>query len=340
MTASELSSRNLALLKDPVFDLPKARPPGNFGDFREETFDAFFQRLQTFEEPFASVLHARGDRMQSLSAAVVAAWRFTWEGTGPPPIHLAAGVRGVREELISMSRRHSIRVLPGQCWYRLAAWNGVEERKHMFHTPFELPPKSYRFSTSGAPTLYLANSVYLCWLECGEPGIDDCFVSRFEVDAEGFEFLDVPCNHQAYVIRLDFLDIARSAQECLYRIRPRPQVSFRGLLVLARAQDRAARMESNRRSDRKRCAHDFRDHRKGCLMAGAAIVLMTPDDEARLRDHFRQEHDPSYEKQLTPQPRPNVIFEAGLAMAKFRDKTVLVRAGPIRQFSDISGMTC
>ncbi|MFA5922666.1 MAG: nucleotide-binding protein [Methylococcaceae bacterium] len=77
---------------------------------------------------------------------------------------------------------------------------------------------------------------------------------------------------------------------------------------------------------------------KGFSMAGAAIVLLTPDDEARLRPHFHQPQDPSHEKELTPQPRPNVLFEAGLAMAKFRDKTILVRTGQVRPFSDIAGM--
>jgi hypothetical protein len=33
-----------------------------------------------------------------------------------------------------------------------------------------------------------------------------------------------------------------------------------------------------------------------------------------------------------------VLFEAGLAMAKFRDKTIFVRAARVRQFSDIGGM--
>jgi len=77
---------------------------------------------------------------------------------------------------------------------------------------------------------------------------------------------------------------------------------------------------------------------KGFSMAGAAVVLLTPDDEARLLPHFHEEHDASHEKELTPQPRPNVLFEAGLAMAKFRDKIIFVRAGHVRQFSDISGM--
>jgi hypothetical protein len=42
--------------------------------------------------------------------------------------------------------------------------------------------------------------------------------------------------------------------------------------------------------------------------------------------------------ELTPQPRPNVIFEAGLAMAKFRDSTILVRVGEIRPFTDVAGV--
>ena len=77
---------------------------------------------------------------------------------------------------------------------------------------------------------------------------------------------------------------------------------------------------------------------KGFSMAGAAVVLLTPDDEARLLPHFHQLHDAAHEKELTPQPRPNVLFEAGLAMAKFQDKTILVRAGQVRPFSDIAGM--
>jgi hypothetical protein len=55
----------------------------------------------------------------------------------------------------------------------------------------------------GAPALYLANSVYLCWLECDQPEIDKCVVSRFEVDPSEFDFLDLPFSHQAYLTPLD-----------------------------------------------------------------------------------------------------------------------------------------
>lgn len=72
--------------------------------------------------------------------------------------------------------------------------------------------------------------------------------------------------------------------------------------------------------------------------AQAVIVLMTPDDEARLREEFREEDEPPYEKELTPQPRPNVLYEGGIAMAKHPKRTVIVKIGNLRPFSDIEGM--
>ena len=78
---------------------------------------------------------------------------------------------------------------------------------------------------------------------------------------------------------------------------------------------------------------------KAFSLAQAVVVLMTPDDEARLRSlyHHRQRKEPAYETELTPQARPNVLFEAGMAMGRNPDRTILVEIGDLRPFTDIAG---
>jgi len=76
----------------------------------------------------------------------------------------------------------------------------------------------------------------------------------------------------------------------------------------------------------------------GFRTARAALVLLTSDDEARLRPEFRGPNDPLFEQDLMPQPRPNVLFEAGMAWARFPNSTVLVQMGLVRPFSDIAGV--
>lgn len=76
---------------------------------------------------------------------------------------------------------------------------------------------------------------------------------------------------------------------------------------------------------------------KGIGGAAATVVLLTPDDEARLRVPFRAATDPSHETRLTPQPRLNVVFEAGMAIGRDAKRTVLVQIGQVRPFSNIAG---
>ena len=71
--------------------------------------------------------------------------------------------------------------------------------------------------------------------------------------------------------------------------------------------------------------------------AHAVVVLFTPDDEARLKRELRRDSDPTYETELTGQARPNVLFEAGMAMSRSQYRTVLVELGDLRPFSDLGG---
>lgn len=71
--------------------------------------------------------------------------------------------------------------------------------------------------------------------------------------------------------------------------------------------------------------------------AQAAVVLLSPDDEAKLRADLLQADDSPSEQVLTGQARPNVLFEAGMAFGTHENETVLVQFGQVRPFSDILG---
>lgn len=68
----------------------------------------------------------------------------------------------------------------------------------------------------------------------------------------------------------------------------------------------------------------------------AVVVLFTPDEVVALRPEYADgDEDP--EVRPACQARPNVIFEAGLAIGRFPDRVVLVELGRLRHFSDVMG---
>lgn len=71
--------------------------------------------------------------------------------------------------------------------------------------------------------------------------------------------------------------------------------------------------------------------------AQAIVVLLTPDDQVRLRQELHAADEAPLEKNLALQARPNVLFEAGMALARSPDRTVLVEVGPVKPFSDVAG---
>lgn len=76
----------------------------------------------------------------------------------------------------------------------------------------------------------------------------------------------------------------------------------------------------------------------GLKQARACLILLTGDDEAKCIDEYILPNDADYEKKLTPQPRLNVVFEAGMAFTLYKERTIIVKLGGQRNFSDIDGM--
>jgi len=73
-------------------------------------------------------------------------------------------------------------------------------------------------------------------------------------------------------------------------------------------------------------------------LADAVVVLLTQDDVGYVQPRFRLAGDGRHELEPTGQPQLSVVFEAGMAMARDRDKVVLVEVGPVRPMSDTTGL--
>ncbi|MEO6703524.1 MAG: TIR domain-containing protein [Jatrophihabitantaceae bacterium] len=75
----------------------------------------------------------------------------------------------------------------------------------------------------------------------------------------------------------------------------------------------------------------------GLRMAGAAVVLLTPDDLVQLRSDLLRDSDGTDERETRGQARPNVYYEAGIADTLGRDRTVILEIGPVKSFTDAAG---
>ncbi|MFY1637962.1 TIR domain-containing protein [Solwaraspora sp. WMMB335] len=73
-------------------------------------------------------------------------------------------------------------------------------------------------------------------------------------------------------------------------------------------------------------------------MAQAVVVILTPDDIAQLHPDMHRAAEPDHEGRPAGQARPEVIYEAGMAMGMHRrDRTLLVEIGELRPFAGIGG---
>jgi predicted nucleotide-binding protein len=84
--------------------------------------------------------------------------------------------------------------------------------------------------------------------------------------------------------------------------------------------------------------HIFDIVRVGFERAFGAIIIFSPDDEARLRADLSLPSDSDAARGPRGQPRPNVLLEAGYALCHARDRTLIVTIGELTFPSDLAGM--
>jgi predicted nucleotide-binding protein len=73
-------------------------------------------------------------------------------------------------------------------------------------------------------------------------------------------------------------------------------------------------------------------------LAQATLVLLTPDDVVELHSDLYLDNDPPPERARSGQARPNVLFELGLALMAYPERTILVEVGQMRSVADLAGV--
>ncbi len=202
--ALAISTRNLDVLRDSAFDIPKTRQPGDFGAFHRDKHRSFFEAVGRFDGQLAERLAERSYWMRELASSLEAVVDCVRQRRHERAWQLMEDIldehTGALEE---MSVRHASTVFGSRSWYRLTTWSAAKTRRDVFHLPFDKKPSSYRFSPPGRRAIYLGNNVYGCWLECQSPLLTSCRVARFEIDLREKEyFLDLPTNHSSYLAPL------------------------------------------------------------------------------------------------------------------------------------------
>lgn len=77
---------------------------------------------------------------------------------------------------------------------------------------------------------------------------------------------------------------------------------------------------------------------KGFEVAQVIIVLLTGDDEGKMKDMFIKDTDNNLERTLSSQPRLNVVYEAGLAFGMNPQRTLIIKKPEeLRKISDVDG---
>jgi predicted nucleotide-binding protein len=73
-------------------------------------------------------------------------------------------------------------------------------------------------------------------------------------------------------------------------------------------------------------------------LAQATLVLLSPDDVVELHSDLFLDNDPPQERARSGQARPNVLFELGLALMAYPERTILVEVGQMRSVADLAGV--
>ena len=180
----------LEVFNKPLFILPKKIPSdSNYYTFIKGIFEEYLDLINVIEEPFIKIKEF--SEMVNVSNLLSNQKRFTnglintldnyFDGKPSKAFKSFSETIETRKTKFDHILKNEEND-KGTTFYRVRIKNENYPYKieDMFHIPFEYRGKvpTQRYSIPGFPSLYMGESIYVCWEELRRPDIDSFYVSR------------------------------------------------------------------------------------------------------------------------------------------------------------------
>lgn len=193
-----MSNHFQEILKNPIFQLPVSRTDGkSYNDQLHDhlmKFRSIYDKLSDGKLDVRPQNYANEAELTGLSVksfldkfieSILDSVSLYLDGRPGRAYHTFANALNLYAERFS-NRMATTQMNPPQTFYRMRKTENetmtLFSKREMFHMPFSKRGQivSQRFSISGYPSLYLGDSVYVCWKELGCPPIETIQLVRLE----------------------------------------------------------------------------------------------------------------------------------------------------------------
>ncbi|MDQ1772333.1 RES domain-containing protein [Labilibaculum sp. A4] len=188
--------RNIELFNTTFFDLPKKNYDVPYLDYISSNLEEYLKRINKFEGEIKDVIEKNRENLEILCSCILNSTKLYLEGkTFNAYNNLSKGLDKVKDSLFFPNENRIM--LMGNSrrnFYKIReSYIKIKNRRDIFHIPFERKHlvSTNRYSIPGVPCVYLGNSIQTCWKELRSPKIKYLYATRYEVDLNTINLLDI-----------------------------------------------------------------------------------------------------------------------------------------------------
>ena len=187
-----MGKTNADIFNGTAFDLPKFRGEENIEEYLDNVYNNFLAELNKFNGELAKQLKPQIPFIKDQVSKIKESLSSYLKGF---PSSAYITLSAALEELVNSDylpiQKADLNSFKSPFYRVRISNNKTLKKEELFHIPYEIREKvsTQRYSIPGLPSLYLADSIFVCWEELGRPNIDSFHVSRVDLSQSKLKFL-------------------------------------------------------------------------------------------------------------------------------------------------------